>query len=228
MSGDAEEKCPIPATHDKLREADYFLGQVVFNYHNPLPFQYNLNGFIQAVRNITFMLQSEDAKPPEFAAWYEKKQGEMKEDPLLRRFVSARNIIVKQTTLKAKSKAWLGLFRDRTMKLAINDDIPPLMDTEAALEHAKKFAIGFILDEEHSAIGEQIGVERTWIVEEIGEGEVVSHCVEVLNYMRRLVGEAHELAGSKIDSDPIQLDMRRWQVLLESDVDPSLVEKWGW
>lgn len=227
-SNKIDSDCPIPATHQKLGEADYFLGQTLLNYHSPLAFQYNLNAFVQALRNITFMLQSEEVKPTGFEEWYGQKQEHMRKDALLRRFVSARNIIVKQTMLKAKSKAWSGLFRGRKMKLVVEHDIPPLTETEVALEHAKKFAIGFILDEGHSAIGEQIGVERIWVVEDIGEGEVVGHCIEAFNYMRRLIGEVHGLFGSKMEYEPINVDMPSFQVLLESDVDPSLPGKWEW
>ncbi|MCH7719981.1 MAG: hypothetical protein IH988_03185 [Planctomycetes bacterium] len=223
-----EHECPIPATHDKYEEAKYFLSRVVEHYHHPWEFQFNLNAFIQAYRNITFMLQSEPVKPKGFAPWYGQKQEEMRANPLLRNLVEARNVVVKKSSLTAKSGAQSGLFRNYTMKLAIVHDIPVFMPTTEALERAKEHSIGLFVDEAHSAIGEQIGVERIWIVEEIGESEVVSHCLEATNYMGYLIEEVHTLAGIAAEHKEISIPMERIQVLLETDVDPSLPEKWGW
>lgn len=174
------------------------------------------------------MLQSESEKPHAFDEWYLEKRNEMKAYELLRRFVEARNLIVKQTSLTSRSKALSGLFRGRGLKLAIQHDIPVFLDTRSTLERAKQFAIGFFLDEEHSAIGEQIGVERTWIVEELGDSEITALCVEALNYMGHLVAEVHKLYGMDARHDEIEFNMPSVQVLLESDVDPSLPDKWGW
>ncbi len=111
--------CPIPDTHQKFKEATYFLGKCAEHYHMPAEFQYNLNAFIQALRNTTFMLQSEPSKPEGFGSWYASKQAEMRQNDLLRRFVQARNIVVKQSSLKAQSTACSGLFRGRRFKLGM-------------------------------------------------------------------------------------------------------------
>ena len=68
---------PIPSTLDKFHEAFFFLNQTMRSYHAPTEFRFNLNAFIQALRNITFMLQSEENKPERFAEWYAAKQEEM-------------------------------------------------------------------------------------------------------------------------------------------------------
>ena len=91
-----EENCPIPSAHEKCTEARYFLIQCLLNYHSPQPFLHNLNAFIQAFRNITFMLQSENYRPGTFQAWYEVKREEMRRLPTLRRLVDARNVVVKK------------------------------------------------------------------------------------------------------------------------------------
>ena len=169
-----DHACSLPSTHDKYNEAQYFFGKLVALYHRPDEFKFNLNAFIQAIRNITFMLQSEERKPEGFAQWYAKKQEEMRADDLLRRFVEARNIIVKRSSLVAMSTARSGLFRGRMLKLAAEHEVPPFTDTVEVLERAKNFALRLFLDEEHSAIGEQAGVERTWVVSEISQGEVTT------------------------------------------------------
>lgn len=52
-------KCPIPATHDRLFEIHHWWHEMARWYHEPEPFRYRLGAFIQAARNVTFMLQTE-------------------------------------------------------------------------------------------------------------------------------------------------------------------------
>jgi hypothetical protein len=223
-----DESYPIPSTQDKYNEASYFLSKMIENYHNPWEFQFNLNAFIQAFRNITFMLQAEPNKPEEFQVWYNSKQDEMKANSLLKKFVSARNIVVKQSSLSSKSKAQLGIFRGYELKLAIATEVHPFSDMKALLQNTREIMLGIFIDEEHSAIGEQLGVERSWIVEEIGDSEIVLLCNEALNYMGELVSQAKQLFGIDDNYEKINIDLASTQVLLESDLDPTLIEKWGW
>ena len=218
---------PIPDTHQKFKEAAYFLGKCAEHYHVPLEFQFNLNAFIQALRNTTFMLQSEPKKPEGFESWYASKQAGMRQSDLLRRFVQARNIVVKQSSLKARSTAWSGLFRGRRFKLGMQHHVPLLAPSAWVLERLKA-NVSFFLDEERSQPWEQFGVHRTWVMEEIGEAEVLTLCLQALNYMGVVVGEAHRFFGADIENTEMELDMVRTQVLLETDVDPSLIVKWHW
>lgn len=224
-----EENCPIPSTHGKCAEARYFLIQCLLNYHAPQPFLHNLNAFIQAFRNITFMLQSEERRPSTFEQWYETRRTEMRGLPTLCRLVDARNIVVKQSALTAKSTVALGLFRGRRMKLSMQTDIKPFTATEKMLQLTAKFVGDVFLGGKHSVVGEQAGVERVWVVEELGEGEVVGKCIDALNYMLALVEDAHRLLGTTSGLELFGIaDMREFSVLLESDVDPTLPAKWGW
>ena len=220
-------ECSIPDTHQKFDEAAYFLGKCAEYYHVPVEFQFNLNAFIQALRNTTFMLQSEPKKPDGFESWYVRKQTEMKGSELLRSFVQARNIVVKQSSLKARSTALSGVFRGRRFKLGVQGPVPLLTPSVWILERLKA-NVGFFLDEEHSQPWEQFGIYRTWIVEEIGETEVLSLCLRALNYIGAVVEEAHRLFGGDIESIEMELDMVRTQTFLETDVDPSLIAKWHW
>lgn len=218
----------IPPSLKKYDEAEYFLKVAIENYHNPNEFQFNLNAFIQAFRNITFMLQSEKDKPVGFDEWYTKKQEEMRNHEILRKFVNARNIVVKNDTLSHRSKVQVGLFRGRKMKLSYNHDINPMTDTKEVLEIGKSHFIGFILDKDHSAIGEQIGVERTWIVEELGDKEVISICFEALKFMKKMLFEFINLYGVNTKFEDCNLNLPEIQVLLETDLNPKLVKKWHW
>lgn len=220
-------ECPIPDTHQRFKEAVYFLGKCAELYHVPAEFQFNLNAFIQALRNVTFMLQSEPNKPEGFDAWYATKQAEMRQSGLLRRFVQARNVVVKQSSLRARSTAWSGLFRGRRFKLGMQHPVPLFTPSEWVINRLKA-RVGFFLDEEHSQPWEQFGVLRTWVVEALGESEVLSLCVQALNYVGEVVADAHSLLGADVEKTTVELDLLRTQTLLETDVDPSLIIKWGW
>ena len=219
--------CPIPDTHQKLKEAIYFLGRCAEHYHEPEKFQFNLNAFIQALRNITFMLQSEPSKPDIFSAWYANKQTEMSKSDLLRRFVKARNVVVKQSSLKAQSTARSGVFRGRHLKLGMNHSVPLFAPSEWVLERLKA-NVGFFLDEGRSQPWAQFGIYRIWAVEELGKSEVLGLCVQAINYLGAIVEDAHRVFGTNVESSVVELDMLRTQTLLETDADPSLVERWGW
>lgn len=115
------------------------------------------------------------------------------------------------------------------MKLSMKSEIKLFTETEKILEVTSKFVGDLFLGGKHDIVGEQAGVERTWVVEELGDGEVVTKCIEAMNYMIALVEEAHQLSGCSSGLEYFGLaDMREFSVLLETDTDPSLFAKWGW
>ncbi len=85
-----------------------------------------------------------------------------------------------------------------------------------------------MLDAEHSAIGEQVGVYRDWRIEGIADIEIARACMEALHKIEAIVKEASELCGVKLEITLDHPNMDDFQVILESDVDPSLPKKWGW
>lgn len=221
--------CTIPNTHDKFEEAHYFLHMMINNYHHEDGFRFNMNAFIQALRNITFALQSEKRNIPNFDTWYEEKQQWMKASPLLKNFVEGRNVVVKRGNLAIKSEAHIGLFRYRKSKLGMVMPVNPFLSSEDLLRNAEKHFIGFLIDEEHSAIGEQLGLLRKWVVEDFGEDEVLQLCFEAWRMIGQLVTEAHDLLDLEfyvpIDCEELP---EKYQVLLETDLNPKLIDKWGW
>ena len=213
---------------DKYWEAKYFLFAMIDNYHDPHAFRYNLNAFIQALRNVTFMLQSEETKPPEFVEWYAARTAAMADDLRLRRMVKARNCVVKQQMLESASTLRIGVFQGRRFKLGVGGDVEHFRTSEELLSRAQGFYAGFMIDPEHSHVGEQIGVQREWKVPAIGEGEVVEECAAALRSIAVIVEDAHLLWGSTVDASFELPDLVTLRTLLETDVDPQLAVKWGW
>ena len=222
-----ENQCPLPETHDRFNEAHYFLELMMHQYHSPEPFRWNLNAFIQALRNVTFVMQAELKSTAGFSEWYTGQQTSMKQDPSLRAFVDGRNMVVKERNLLLESSAQIGLFRNRKLKLVLKMPIQTNIPSEYALKYlAPKLEF---LDDEHWAIGEEYGVQREWKASELGTGNVLALCDAAWAKIGKVVSEAHTFAGFRLDvppadhHDPVKCDL-----LTETDIDPSLIDKWGW
>jgi hypothetical protein len=228
VGGKPRFKCPIPATHDKYEEAHYFIEQMMHEYHEPDHFRYNLNGFLQALRSVTFIIQSELQGIADFEKWYEAQKESMKGDPLLRRFLEGRNIIVHRRMLKRKSRVELGLFRWRQLKLAIVQDFDVDVPSHELLHLIAAYPpIPF--DLAHPDVGEQMGVKRTWLAEELGEGEVIGLCDAAWSRIGKVVAAAHLLANARYEGPPEDShDVSKVHVLLETDLNSDLIKKWGW
>lgn len=150
-----------------------------------------MNAFLQALRNVTFYLQSQLAHTDGFAEWYEKQRAEMRADELLRKFVEGRNIVVKQRNLVVRSVAQIGMFRYRKPRMGMYVPVPVSLSSEYILrEMVPKLDL---LDETHSAIGEEYGVQRTWTVEELGPGNVLQLCDQAWSKVGHVLASAHPL-----------------------------------
>lgn len=76
------------------------------NYHEPEPFRYALGAFVQATRNLTFMLQNEKTVFPD-STWYQEWAEQARKDPVLRWLHDARTDFVHRQSLEPHS--WLGM-----------------------------------------------------------------------------------------------------------------------
>ena len=227
MKMDEATECPLSETHDKFDEAHYFIERMMVEYHEPMAFRSNLNAFLQALRSVTFVLQKEFSSRDGFKEWYCEQQKTMKKDPLLRKFAEGRTIVVHRRSLEISSKVAIGLFRWRMLKLGIYLDVPLHVSSKYLLENIAPKS-GYI-DKEHSAIGEQYGVRREWYAPELGKDKVVTLCDIAWVKIGRVLSEAHDFArwhsvppiehGHKVED---------CEILLETDIDPSLPRKWGW
>lgn len=216
-----------------MGEAHYFLHRALEEYHDPGPFRFNLNAFLQALRSVTLYLQAEAAKVDGFAAWYKPVQDRMRADALLKRFLEGRNVVAHKRSLVAASRVQAGLFRYRTCKSALQIPIPASRQSESVLRFLQ--AQGRWVDEAHTFIGEQLGVRRRWTVPELDpDSEVMGVCHVAWTRVQRVVAEAHVLIGMPATEMPAEdegseaHDSARYDLLLESDLDPEALRRWGW
>jgi hypothetical protein len=78
-----ERLCPTPAAHSRINEAHRLWHQTADNYDDPDGFRANLNACIQALRSVTFVLQKENYRIPNFFTWYSAWQNRLKSDFIL-------------------------------------------------------------------------------------------------------------------------------------------------
>jgi hypothetical protein len=91
-------------TQQKYNEAEYFLGMMKENDEDRQRFKYNLSAFLSAARSVTFVLQKESSKNPEFKEWYSKKQKWMKGDAVFKFFVGKRNYVLKERLIDPQAE----------------------------------------------------------------------------------------------------------------------------
>jgi hypothetical protein len=218
------QRCPLYQADDKGAEAHYFLERMMVTYHDPDPFRWNLNAFVQALRSITFYIQKLLKHQDGFEAWYAAQQALMKADPLLQKFVEGRNILVKQRNLYVESAAVIGVYRYRKPRLGMHVNVPVYVSSRDLLKRADSLNL---LDAERSAEEEEYGVEREWRVPELGDGNVLDLCDEAWIRLAGVLERAHDFIGwsspgPRLHGHPSSAV----KLLTETDVDPSLAEEW--
>jgi hypothetical protein len=224
----AQKVCPLEEADDRFQEAHYFINQMMHEYHEPEPFRWNLNAFLQALRSVTFVLQKTLAHEPAFSEFWIAQQKLMREDELLRKFVDGRNVVVKERNLLLHSKVAFGVFNHRRLRVAFNFDIPARMSSREALHRLRSVPDGLI-DDDRAALWEEYGIERHWYAPELGEEDVLTLCDRAWVRISAVMTATHRFmhwecavpTGHHHTPDKCNL-------LTETDINPTLVEKWGW
>jgi hypothetical protein len=198
-------RCPIPKTHRRLIEAHVLWHQALSQYQQPMHFQANLNGTIQALRNITFVLQSEKHTFNDFDAWYAPWQERMKAEPVLRWLRDARTAVVKQGELETSSTAIIKLVTWRDHVLA-ESTVPAEMSPELILRNLPLLELVNNLqippgDLESAAII----IERCWSAPNLEGREILDALGQAYGLLSDIIFDAHiffrETSCVSIDGD---------------------------
>jgi len=173
-----ERSCPLPKTHNRLRQTHDLWHEMQTAYPDADEFLTKLNACLTAARSVTFVLQKELSHQPWFEDWYGPWQERMRADPLMRWLVEARNVVEKQGDLDAASVAVVSLLLTDDEQQLARLEVPPLA-TPAEVAQAVKLA------KLPDRIRDQavLAVERRWTVPELADGELLdtlAHCYGVL------------------------------------------------
>lgn len=160
------------------------------NYDEPDGFRLALNSLVQALRNVTWVLQKQKAELPNFGEWYPAWQGSVGNDPVMKWVVKARNRIVKESDLEIHSRARVRIEADWLNAAEGIYDVPPRWG------HAE--IVTMLVSKGAGAIPEgEVGVtiERRWVDRMLPERELLDACAEAYEHLRRVIGAAHAAAG---------------------------------
>jgi hypothetical protein len=183
-----EGRCPIPDTHRRLTQAFLIFEDINTSYQNPVKFTGNLNNLIQALRNITFILQAEKSKIPDFDVWYEPFRLDMKSDEAMRWLVESRNRVVKQGDLAKKSTLSVAI-RGHFEKIVFSAEYDPLISIEEAAERFRNgLKINLPIHYQEELLLE---IERKWTVVEFPNAEIIDILIYCFSLLVALVAEAH-------------------------------------
>jgi hypothetical protein len=218
------QRCPLYEADDKGAEAHYFLERMMVSYHDPDPFRWSLNAFVQALRSITFYIQKLLKHRDSFDAWYDAEQATMRADPLLRKFVLGRNTVVKQRNLYVESAATIGVYRYRKPRMGLKVNVPVYVSSRDLLKRAELLNL---LDAKRTAEGEEYGIEREWHVPELGEGNVLDRCDEAWILVTDVLERAHDFIGLSSPGPKLHRHQSSAvNLLTETDVHPGLAVHW--
>ena len=183
--------CPLSSVHNRISEVHKFWHDMLSGYQNPENFRIGLNAAIQALRNVTFLLQSNKSVIADFDKWYEKYRDIMKSDEILRWLHQARNIIVKQEDLKlhsiasARVRTWDDVSR-------LEFQISPFITTEQIAKDLVRMHV--VKAPEPIADHAILNVERKWVVSDLPNYELLDVIAHGYKFFEKLLLDAHEQA----------------------------------
>lgn len=188
--GDAP--CPLPFTHDRLDECHYWWHGMARNYHEPKQLRWNLGAFIQAARNLTWILQAEKHLFDDFS-WYEQWRSQAEEDKFLAWLNATRVHLTKRGPLSTTSWATFAcvLSRDDARYSAEEEEGPleivvnPFVCTHALLRAGPRE------DHPHE-------IERHWEIEGLPDHEALEACALIFDELDDLVRIAHAHLGASM------------------------------
>jgi hypothetical protein len=186
----AEKSCPLPKTHNRLRQAHDLWHEIGGVYPDVDEFVIKLNACVQAVRSVTWVLQKELSRQEWFKDWYASWQATMRADVRMKWLVNARNAIEKEGDLDTRSIARVSIAATDGEQVLANMEVPPLLGPAEVAEIVKLPELPDAL-RKHAVMV----VERRWTVTEFPDDElldVLAHCYGVL---ASIVREAHERCG---------------------------------
>lgn len=191
-----KKHCPIPTSHSRLNEAHNALLVAIENYQDPVGFKTQINNTIQALRNITFVLQNEGKNIPQFDVWYEKWRERMRQDEKMKWLNDARVKIVHQEDLAKISTATVSVLTYEKKKV-LELSFKPTSTIEEIAVGILKFQLVRLPD--HVKKHALLVFERRWIVQDWPEEDLLNilfHCFDVLY---GVVEDAHRCCELEIE-----------------------------
>jgi hypothetical protein len=182
-----DDKCVLGAVDKRLNDVHDLWHQAEANYFEPDAFRIAIQGAIQTLRSVTFVLQNNKSKIPHFDDWYGKWRVRLSADYLLKWMVEARNKIEKQGDLDSHSYVRAELiasYLDEGPRVDVPVDLS--WNVRAVLDKIPSGALG-----EHVNENGVIEIRRRWVVSDLPEHELLDAVAIAFGKIAELVQDAH-------------------------------------
>lgn len=183
--------CPLAAVHQRMEDAHRLWHQALESYFDPEAFRVALQGCIQTLRTVTWLLQNNKRDIPQFDVWYPCWQEKMRTDQVMRWLVTARNKIEKQGDLATFSMVHarvVASYFDEGPEIQVKAE---LFDDATVL--FKKIPRDFLERQviEHGVLQ----IERRWVDSELSAWELMDALSHVYGQLSILIDDAHRQLG---------------------------------
>lgn len=193
-------ECPTPGAHRRLDEAHRLWHRCLTGYQDPEEFRTQLNACVQALRNTTFVLQSEKARIANFDEWYEPWREAMKTDMIMKWIHDARTTVVHRGDLETESRAVVRLiatyqdaateFEEGLPSEPVELNVKPLSSLREALNELSNARIPQRVLHQST-----LSIERRWVDTALPHAELLDALAYVYGFLARVVQDAHSRAG---------------------------------
>lgn len=184
-------RCPLEKVDRRLEDAHRQWHAADDAYFDPDEFRRSIQGVIQTLRTVTFMLQSLKRDIPDFDQWYGGWQERLKADPLMRWMVEARNQIEKQGDLELHSfvrAEIIASYLDEGPRIEVPANL--FDGISALLESLPAGKVG-----DHIKAHGILKVERRWVENTLADHELLEAVAVAFSTMAALVADAHRHLG---------------------------------
>ena len=159
---------------------------------HPEEFRIAIQTVIQTLRTVTFILQSNKENIPEFEEWYSSWQGRLKNDPLMRWMVDARNKIEKEGDLEVHSFVRAEVFASYLSEEVPSIEVPAHLfdDTPTILHNLPRGDLG-----DHIVKHGALRVQRRWVENTLPNYELLDATAIAYGRIAEIVCDAHHQIG---------------------------------
>lgn len=186
-----ENHCPLAAVDRRLDDLHRLWHQAADAYFDPDTFRVAIQGAIQTMRSVTFILQKNKAQIPDFERWYGEWQRKMGADPLMVWMRDARNSIEKEGDLEAHSFVRAEIVASY-LENGPRIDVPAKL-SDAPLALVKSIPAGAVGD--HIRKDGIVRIQRRWVENTLPDYELLDAVAIAYGKLSLLVDAAHEQLG---------------------------------
>jgi hypothetical protein len=190
---DDGQRCPLEPVDRRLEDCHRQWHEADQAYFDPDDFRFRIQGCVQTLRTVTFILQKHKALIPDFDRWYGEWQDQLRSDPLMSWMVDARNRIEKQGDLELHSVVRAEILASYVDGGPITEVPAKLFDgPHRLLQNIPTGAMG-----EHVKEHGVLRIQRRWVENSLPNLELLEAVAVAYGKISTLLDDAHRQLGDR-------------------------------